>query len=80
MNINDKTIINEAEVISKAIFANGLNEITSNQLHTALSRSIIAQIAERWKISREKQKKTRCAYYFSAEYLVGRAIFNNLLC
>ncbi|MBQ9958599.1 MAG: glycogen/starch/alpha-glucan phosphorylase, partial [Clostridia bacterium] len=25
-------------------------------------------------------KKTRCAYYFSAEYLVGRAIFNNLLC
>ena len=80
MNINDKTIINEAEVISKAIFANGLNEITSKQLHTALSRSIIAQIAERWKISREKQKKTRCAYYFSAEYLVGRAIFNNLLC
>ena len=80
MNINDKTIINEAEIISKALFANGLNEITPNQLHTAVSRSIIAQIAEMWKISREKQKKTRCAYYFSAEYLVGRAIFNNLLC
>ena len=40
----------------------------------------MAQIAESWKTSREKQKKTRCAYYFSAEYLVGRAIFNNLLC
>ena len=80
MNINDKTIINEAEIISKALFANGLNDIAPNQLHTAVSRSIIAQIAEMWKISREKQKKTRCAYYFSAEYLVGRAIFNNLLC
>ena len=27
MNINDKTIINEAEIISKALFANGLNDI-----------------------------------------------------
>ena len=80
MNINDKTIISEAEIISKALFGKGLNDVSPNQLHTAVSRSIMAQIAESWKTSREKQKKTRCAYYFSAEYLVGRAIFNNLLC
>ena len=80
MNINDKIIINEAEIISKALFGKGLNDASSNQLHTAVSRSIMAQIAERWKTSREKQEKTRCAYYFSAEYLIGRAIFNNLLC
>ena len=80
MNINDKTIISEAEIISKALFGKGLNDVSPNQLHTAVSRSIMAQIAKSWKTSREKQKKTRCAYYFSAEYLVGRAIFNNLLC
>ena len=61
MNINDKTIISEAEIISKALFGKGLNDVSPNQLHTAVSRSIMAQIAESWKTSREKQKKTRCA-------------------
>lgn len=80
MNINDNSIINEADIIANALFAKDINDLSASQLHTAVSRSIMAQIAQRWKISREKQEKTRCAYYLSAEYLVGRAIFNNLLC
>ena len=59
MNINDKTIISEAEIISKALFGKGLNDVSPNQLHTAVSRSIMAQIAESWKTSREKQKYSK---------------------
>ena len=33
-----------------------------------------------WKSSEIKNAKKRRAYYFSAEFLVGRAVFNNLLC
>ena len=50
------------------------------QLHEALSSAIMKQIAPIWKDSRRAHLATRRACYFSAEFLVGRAIYNNLLC
>ena len=50
------------------------------QLHEALSSAIMKQIAPVWKDSRKAHLATRRACYFSAEFLVGRAIYNNLLC
>ena len=38
------------------------------------------QIAPLWKDSKKAHLTTRRACYFSAEFLVGRAIYNNLLC
>lgn len=50
------------------------------QLHDALSSAVMKQIAPLWKDSKKAHLTTRRACYFSAEFLVGRAIYNNLLC
>ena len=50
------------------------------QLHMALSRALMGLIAQRWQESERACEVTRRAHYFSAEFLVGRAIYNNLLC
>ena len=50
------------------------------QLHDALSNAIMKQLAPDWKASRKTHLQTRRACYFSAEFLVGRAVYNNILC
>ena len=53
-------------------------DATTAQLHDALSGVVMAAIAENWYESRHAHERTREAYYFSAEYLVGRTVYNNL--
>ena len=53
-------------------------DATTTQLHDALSGVVMAAIAENWYESRHAHERTREAYYFSAEYLVGRTVYNNL--
>lgn len=55
-----------------------LQEANTAQLHEALGTAVMATIADEWKTSRRNHEKIRRAYYFSAEYLVGRMVFNNL--
>jgi starch phosphorylase len=55
-----------------------LQEASSVQLHTALSSAVLGEIAKMWRSSRRAHEKVRRAYYFSAEYLMGRMVFNNL--
>lgn len=50
------------------------------QLHEALSSAVMKQIAADWRAAKKAHLNTRRACYFSAEFLVGRAIYNNLLC
>lgn len=50
------------------------------QLHNALAETIMDIIAEDWRKSEEARVRTRRACYFSAEFLVGRAVYNNLCC
>lgn len=50
------------------------------QLHNALSSLVMDEIDERWNDSQKKTLADRRACYFSMEFLVGRAISNNLLC
>ncbi len=53
-------------------------DATTAQLHDALSGVVMAAIADRWYESRHAHERVREAYYFSAEFLVGRAVYNNL--
>lgn len=53
---------------------------TPQQLHDAVSKAVMNGISANWKKSREKHLSARRACYFSMEFLVGRAIYNNLLC
>ncbi|MBQ9949424.1 MAG: glycogen/starch/alpha-glucan family phosphorylase [Clostridia bacterium] len=55
-----------------------LEEANAHELHNAVSNAVMANIAPLWKKSRKMREDTRRAYYFSAEYLMGRMIYNNL--
>ena len=73
-------ILQNAELISKAEFSENLENLNGTKLHYAISRAIMADIQNNWKITNIKKQRTRRAYYFSAEFLMGRMINNNLLC
>ncbi len=45
----------------------------------ALGRTFIAYIADDWAKTKEKYEKGRQAHYFSAEFLEGRSLLNNLV-
>ena len=49
------------------------------QLHEALSAAVMEDISDRWQSSIDKHLSQRRACYLSMEFLVGRAIYNNLL-
>ncbi|MCH5323899.1 MAG: glycogen/starch/alpha-glucan phosphorylase [Eubacterium sp.] len=50
------------------------------QLHDAISTAIMKQLSPNWTKSKRAHLAARRACYFSAEFLVGRAIYNNMLC
>ncbi|MEG1559504.1 MAG: glycogen/starch/alpha-glucan phosphorylase [Clostridia bacterium] len=55
-----------------------LHEADAVQLHNAVGNAVFALTAESRKSARQNHEMVRRAYYFSAEYLVGRMVFNNL--
>lgn len=63
---------------SRARFGKDITALTVHQLHTVTAEAVTAQIAEKWQKSRQKNLVNRTAMYFSAEYLMGRMIYNNL--
>lgn len=50
------------------------------QLHNALSRAVMQDIIPLWNETETRHNEGRRAYYLSAEFLMGRAVFNNLYC
>ena len=71
---------NSIEILAKSNYNKEVEELTSEQLHTCVSRAIMANISDTSEKSKKSHAGKRRAYYFSAEFLVGRAIYNNLLC
>ena len=57
-----------------------LCEANTAQLHKALAGAVMYGISEDWRQARREHERVRRAYYFSAEYLMGRMVFNNLYC
>ena len=73
--------LEEALVLfAKTEYQKELKNLNANELHNVVSRAVMAEISDRWSASRQKHRQQRCAYYFSAEFLVGRAVYNNLFC
>ncbi|MGV0383768.1 maltodextrin phosphorylase MalP [Corynebacterium sp. 22_2729] len=51
---------------------------STRKFWTGLSRNIQERIADDWERTREAYNATRQQHYFSAEFLMGRALLNNL--
>ena len=71
---------NKIELFALSEFQKKVSDLSTKELHIAVSKAVMAEIAKPWERSRIKDNKKRRAYYFSAEFLMGRAIYNNLLC
>ena len=57
-----------------------LSGATPAQLHNALGDTVMELYADQWKNARQEHLSKRRAAYLSMEFLVGRAVYNNLLC
>ncbi len=51
---------------------------TPMEYWTATSNAVVDRIAENWQRSEERYNASRMQHYFSAEFLMGRALLNNL--
>ena len=78
--MNCTKLMEDIEVYLKSDLCKNLDEANAQDLHHALSKAIMSQIADSWKESKKLHTTARHAYYMSAEFLIGRAIYNNLLC
>jgi len=57
-----------------------IKSASPQQLHNALGETVMELYADRWSSARREHLSKRRAAYLSMEFLVGRAVFNNLLC
>ncbi len=57
-----------------------VNNATPVQLHESISSVIMTQIADNWNKSTQTHLSKKHACYLSMEFLMGRAVYNNLLC
>jgi len=53
---------------------------TPQEIHNALGQAVMELLNSDWEESTDARLSRRQACYFSMEFLVGRAVFNNLLC
>ncbi len=69
----------QLENIASIEFGKSIEQTNDSEKHYAISKSIILMISKDWRESIENQSKIRQVFYMSAEFLMGRALGNNLL-
>ena len=78
MNYNCMNILKWTESQLKYTYDVSLQEATPQELHEALGQAVMMSIADNWSNSKRTRMHQRKAYYFSAEYLIGRLVYSNL--
>ena len=78
MNLNCMNIVKWTEAQLKYTYDVSLQEATAQQLHEALSSALMMSISDSWSKSKHTRMHERKAYYFSAEYLIGRLVYSNM--
>ncbi|MDO5561079.1 MAG: glycogen/starch/alpha-glucan phosphorylase [Oscillospiraceae bacterium] len=76
--MNKQNLLKDLDLQLDSLKAQGT--VTAQKLHDTLSSVIMKYINTDWHISRESHLDGRRACYFSMEFLIGRSIYNNLLC
>ncbi len=78
MNYNCLNIVKMTEAQLRYAHDVTLKEATPQELHAALGQAVMMAIADNWNASKRARMPERKAYYFSAEYLIGRLVYSNL--
>ncbi|MBE6947392.1 MAG: glycogen/starch/alpha-glucan phosphorylase [Ruminococcaceae bacterium] len=78
MNYDCVSILKWTEAQLKYTYDVSLKDATPQELHEALGQSVMMAISDNWNNSKHTRMPDRKAYYFSAEYLIGRLVYSNL--
>ena len=73
-------IMEKLELTAQSVYCKKIEELTASELHLALGKAVMGEIAPNWAKSKAKHNSERRAYYMSAEFLMGRMMYNNLYC
>ena len=73
-------ILEKLELTAQSMYCKTVEELNPSELHLALGKAVMGEIAPNWAKSKAKHDSERRAYYFSAEFLMGRMMYNNLYC
>ena len=78
MSYNCLNILKWTEAQLKYTYDVSLQEATPQELHEALGDAVMMASSDNWNRSKRTRMHQRKAYYFSAEYLIGRLVYSNL--
>ncbi len=78
MNYNINSIISNTEALLRLQHDETFATTTPQRLHDCLGQAVMMAINETWTASKKSRETKRKAYYFSAEYLMGRLVYSNL--
>ncbi|NLC66262.1 MAG: glycogen/starch/alpha-glucan phosphorylase [Clostridium sp.] len=69
----------EMKIYALSVFGREFDDLTNEEKFYCLSKSLMEEISEKMNDTEKKFEGKRKAYYFSAEFLMGRALSNNLI-
>lgn len=81
MAISGAKIVEAAQKYLTKKCGKSFEDCSAIEAHNAIATAIVDELAAGdWQRSKKAHESGRTAFYLSAEFLVGRAIFNNLIC
>ena len=78
MDLDCSRIVAETKELLKLQHDMTMEEATPPEFHDALARVIMMHLSADWSLCKAARGEKRHAYYFSAEYLIGRLVYSNL--
>ena len=78
MKFDCQNILQWTEAQLKYTYDVSLKDASAEELHDALGKSVMMAMSDNWSHSKKTRETQRKAYYFSAEYLIGRLVYSNL--
>lgn len=79
MKIEKNQLKKQIEKYVKISFGKDITEANEFEIYRALGQAIMEEIAEDWYETRKLYSQKKQAFYLSAEFLMGRALGNNLI-
>ena len=71
--------LNDIKFILKSEYGKSVENASKQEIYQALSKTLMVSLTDQWEASSKTYAKGKQAFYLSAEFLMGRALGNNLL-